>query len=145
MVVQLPNERTVVIDAKTSTAAFHKPARRPATPPSRTPSTDEDRQVAVHLAKQVDWPGRNADGAGDDALIRPTDGMAQRYVGGLTPGRPSMANVRLLYTLRPGECYAVLADGRLERRRLLPFKGETLMWLKRLNLPFSCKFRANSC
>ena len=57
-------------------------------------------------------------------FFRSTDGMAQRYVGGLcplTPGRPSVADVRPLSTLRPGECYAVLADGRLERRRLTAF------------------------
>ena len=53
-----------------------------------------------------------------------TDGVAQRYVRDicpLTPGRPSVADVRPLSTLRPGECYAVLADGRLERRRLDPY------------------------
>ena len=57
-------------------------------------------------------------------FFRSTDGMAQRYVGSLcplTPGRPSVADVRPLSTLRPGECYAVLADGRLERRRLTAF------------------------
>ncbi len=57
-------------------------------------------------------------------FFRSTDGMAQRHVRHLcplTPGRPSVADVRPLSTLRPGECYAVLADGRLERRRLSPF------------------------
>lgn len=57
-------------------------------------------------------------------FFRSTDGMAQQYVRNLcplTPGRPSVADVRPLSTLRPGECYAVLADGRLERRRLVPF------------------------
>ena len=49
-------------------------------------------------------------------FFRSTDGMAQRYVGGLcplTPGRPSVADMRPLSTLRPGECYAVLVDNLL--------------------------------
>ena len=40
--------------------------------------------------------------------------MAQQYVRGLcpmTPGRQSVADVRPISTLRPGECYAVLAEG----------------------------------
>ena len=41
----------------------------------------------------------------------------------LTPGRPSVVDVRPLSSLRPGECYAVLADGRLERRRLVPYSA----------------------
>lgn len=80
----------------------------------------------------------DADGAGAHAVemllantatklfFRSTDGMAQRYVAGLcplAPGRPCVAEVRPLSTLRPGECYAVLADGRLERRRLAAFEA----------------------
>ena len=38
-------------------------------------------------------------------FFRSTDGMAQRYVGGLCPLTPG---VRPLSTLRPGGCYAVL-------------------------------------
>ena len=57
-------------------------------------------------------------------FFRSTDGTAQRYVRDLcplTPARPCVADVRPLSTLRPGECYAVLADGRMERRRLGQF------------------------
>ena len=57
-------------------------------------------------------------------FFRSTDSVAQRYVRGispLTPGRPNVADVRPLSTLRPRECYAVLADGRMERRRLDAF------------------------
>ena len=57
-------------------------------------------------------------------FFRSTDGVAHRYVAGLcplTPGRPNVVDVRPLSTLRPGECYAVLADGRMERRRLEAF------------------------
>ena len=56
-------------------------------------------------------------------FFRSTDGVAMRHVRDLcplTPGRPSVADVRPPSTLRPGECYAVLADGRMERRRLDP-------------------------
>ena len=57
-------------------------------------------------------------------FFRSTDAGSQQYVRDLcplTPGRPSVADVRPLSTLRPGECYAVLADGRMERRRLDPY------------------------
>ena len=62
-------------------------------------------------------------------FFRSTDGTAQRHVRDLcplTPGRPSVADVRPLSTLRPGECYAVLADGRMERRRLGQFDRQQL-------------------
>ncbi len=62
-------------------------------------------------------------------FFRSTDGIAQRYVRDLcplTPDRPCVADVRPLSTLRPGECYAVLADGRMERRRLGQFEWRRL-------------------
>ncbi len=80
--------------------------------------------------------GLGADGAAEHAVemllantatklfFRSTNGFSQQYVRDLcplTPGRPSVADVRPLSTLRPGECYAVLADGRMERRRLGQF------------------------
>ena len=61
-------------------------------------------------------------------FFRSTDGVAQRYVQGispLTPSRPNVADVRPLSTLRPGECYAVLADGRMGRRRIGQFDSVT--------------------
>lgn len=63
---------------------------------------------------------------GTKLLFRSTDGPSQEYVRDccpLTPGRPSVVDVRPLSSLRPGECYAVLADGRLERRRLVPYSA----------------------
>ena len=42
----------------------------------------------------------------------------------LRPGLPAVSKVRPLSTLAPGECYAVLADGRFERRQLEPFVPE---------------------
>ena len=62
-------------------------------------------------------------------FFRSTNGMAQRHVRDLcplTPGRPSVADVRPPSTLRLGECYAVLADGRMERRRLGQFDWRRL-------------------
>ena len=50
----------------------------------------------------------------------------------LTLGRPSVADVRPLSTLRPGECYAELADAPLERRRLMAFASNSRarsLWL----------------
>ena len=41
------------------------------------------------------------------------------------PGRPKVTEVRPPSTLKPGECYAVLADGRFERRQLAPFGART--------------------
>ena len=57
-------------------------------------------------------------------LFRSTHGMVQRYVAELCPltGRwPSVADGGSPPRCGVGECYGVLADGRLERRRLRPF------------------------
>ena len=37
------------------------------------------------------------------------------------PGHPPVTRVRPLASLAVGECYALLADGRFERRQLAPF------------------------
>lgn len=42
------------------------------------------------------------------------------------PERPRVVDVRPPSTLAPGECYAVLPDGRFERRQLAPFKRSEL-------------------
>ena len=60
-------------------------------------------------------------------FFRSTDAASQRHVRDLcplVPGRPSVADVRPLSTLRPDECYAVLADGRTERRRFSPLPAQ---------------------
>ena len=57
-------------------------------------------------------------------VFRTTDPKTARRVDDLCPHRPGLAGVvrvRPVSTLRTGECYAMLADGRFERRQLAPF------------------------
>lgn len=57
-------------------------------------------------------------------VFRTTDLHTANRVQDLCPYRPGLAGVtrvRPVSTLAPGECYALLADGRFERRRLEPF------------------------
>ena len=57
-------------------------------------------------------------------VFRTTDLRTADRVQDLCPYRPGQAGVtrvRPISTLAPGECYALLADGRFERRRLEPF------------------------
>ena len=62
-------------------------------------------------------------------IFRTTDSGTLQRVHDLSPHRPGLAGVtrvRPVSTLRPGECYAVLADGRFERRQLAPFSLDAL-------------------
>ena len=57
-------------------------------------------------------------------VFRTTDERTAKRMDGLSPHRPGKAGVvrvRPPATLAPGEAYAVLADGRFERRQLAPF------------------------
>ena len=59
-------------------------------------------------------------------FFRSTDKALQEYMNYLCPSVPGLGrvtSVRPPSTLQPGECYASLADGRFERRQLLPFPG----------------------
>ena len=65
--------------------------------------------------------------AGNKLMFRSTDGATLSRLDGLCPepsSGPKVTAVRPPSTLRPGECYAVTADGRLERRRLEAFDAE---------------------
>ena len=56
--------------------------------------------------------------------FRTTDPKTASRIDDLCPYRPGLAGVvrvRPVSTLRTGECYAALADGRFERRQLAPF------------------------
>ena len=60
-------------------------------------------------------------------VFRSTDPKTGNRVDDLCPHRPGLAGVvrvRPVSTLRTGECYAALADGRFERRQLSPFDPE---------------------
>ena len=60
-------------------------------------------------------------------FFRSTDKKVQEYLDYLCPSLPDLGqvtSVRPASTLQPGECYASLADGRFERRQLLPFQTE---------------------
>ena len=62
-------------------------------------------------------------------VFRTTDLRTSDRVQDLCPYRPGLAGVtrvRPVSTLAPGECYALLADGRFERRRLEPFASPAL-------------------
>ena len=64
------------------------------------------------------------DNAATELFFRSTDYETARRVANLCPRRPGLSAVietRPLAGLAPGECYAALADGRFERRRLAPF------------------------
>ena len=64
-------------------------------------------------------------------VFRTTDPKTANRVDDLCPHRPGLAGVvrvRPVSTLRTGECYAMLADGRFERRQLAPF--EPGRWLE---------------
>ena len=57
-------------------------------------------------------------------VFRSTDPKTATRLADLSPHRPGLAGVvqvRPVSTLGAGECYAVLADGRFERRQLEPF------------------------
>ena len=57
-------------------------------------------------------------------FFRSTDQALQAFLDRLCPpahGFGPLTQVRPPSTLRPGECYASLSDGRFERRQLLPF------------------------
>ena len=57
-------------------------------------------------------------------VFRSTDPHTAERISELCPYRPGLAavtRVRPVSTLAPGECYAVLADGRFERRQLKPY------------------------
>ena len=59
-------------------------------------------------------------------VFRSTDPKTAERVSELCPYQPGLAGVvrvRPISTLATGECYAVLADGRFERRQLDPFRG----------------------
>lgn len=59
-------------------------------------------------------------------VFRSTDPETAARVDELSPYRPGLARVvrvRPVSTLGAGECYAILADGRFERRQLEPFAG----------------------
>ena len=61
---------------------------------------------------------------GTKLVFRSTDPQTAERVGELCPYQPGLAGVtrvRPVSTLAPGECYAVLADGRFERRQLDAF------------------------
>ena len=58
-------------------------------------------------------------------VFRTTDPKTANRVDDLCPHRPGLAGVvrvRPVSTLRTGECYAMLADGRFERRQLEPYE-----------------------
>ena len=61
---------------------------------------------------------------GNKLFFRSTDRALFERVDQLCPGGGALGkvtHVRPLSTLKPGECYASLSDGRFERRQLLPF------------------------
>ena len=65
--------------------------------------------------------------AGTKLLFRSTDDATRNRLERLCPepsSGPKVIDVRPPSTLRPGECYAVTADGRFERRRLEAFDAE---------------------
>ena len=62
---------------------------------------------------------------GTKVIFRTTDPQTAERVGELCPYQPGLAGVtrvRPVSTLAPGKCYAVLADGRFERRQLHAFE-----------------------
>ena len=62
-------------------------------------------------------------GTGTKVVLRSTDSRTQEIVRGLAPSRPGLPNVlhvRPLPGLATDECYVSGADGRFERRRLVP-------------------------
>lgn len=64
---------------------------------------------------------------GTKLFFRSTDARTQEHVGTLCPHPQSghkVTDVRPPMTLRPGECYAVLVDGRFERRQLEPYAAD---------------------
>ena len=54
----------------------------------------------------------------DPQTMAPLDALCPHH-----PGLDAVTRVRPLTTLAPGECYALLPDGRFERRRLEPFEA----------------------
>ena len=66
---------------------------------------------------------------GTKLFFRSTDYSTQTHVGTLCPHPRSghkVTDVRPPMTLKPGECYAVLVDGRFERRQLEPYVADAM-------------------
>ena len=76
-------------------------------------------RVQNEAAIEVLW-----NNAASKLVFRTTDERTAQRMDALSPHRPGMAGavrVRPPASLAPGEAYAVLADGRFERRQLAPF------------------------
>ena len=66
-------------------------------------------------------------------IFRSTDPNTTERVGNMYPGsRDDLLRLRPLSTLRTGECYAALADGRFERQQLEPFDARTGLAMREL-------------
>ena len=75
--------------------------------------------VANRTAVSILW-----NNTANKLVFRSTDPQTAERINELCPYRPGLAGVtrvRPVSTLAPGECYAVLADGRFERRQLNPY------------------------
>ena len=62
---------------------------------------------------------------GNKFFFRSTDKEVREFLDRMCPvepGQPKVTEIRPPSTLKPGECYAALADGRFERRQLDPFR-----------------------
>ena len=60
-------------------------------------------------------------------FFRSTDREVRAFLDGLCPGSPNavrVTEIRPPSTLAPGECYAVLSNGRILRRQLAPFQAQ---------------------
>lgn len=64
---------------------------------------------------------------GNKFFFRSTDKEVREFLDRMCPvepGQPKVTEIRPPSTLKPGECYAALADGRFERRQLDPFRTQ---------------------
>ena len=95
------------------------------------------RRTVPHLMSASTW-SLEADLAARAAVSMPLTNTATKLVFRSTdpktmeplhalcpqhPGLDAVTRVRPVTTLAPGECYALLPDGRFERRRLDPFEA----------------------
>ena len=126
----------------TSATASSRPTRRTASSPSWTPAgrsaPSASSPASRCRASRTRWRGRRRSGADEAAVsillnntgtklfFRTTDADTKELIAKLCPEPTDgckVVHLRPPSALLPGECYAALADGRFERRRLDPYGG----------------------
>ena len=126
------NDRRSALPPSATTSPSSRRRRRSPWPPARSLSTRWSSTARPWSASAAaSSPGRKWATGGrlwwcserrppEPAPNRAAACTTRSATGSVPASRPSVADVQPLSTLRPAESYAVLAGGRMERRRIAP-------------------------